>query len=73
MQKVRLDLQKMLFNPQDEDADVLENEGTNVKDFFGFDGLVYAAQQQKELLDRRIKVLESELVKFRELRRDLLP
>lgn len=69
MSKVNLNLPKIVFSLQDEDADVLENEDTNVQTFFGYNGIFYAVQRQEELLDRRIKALESELVKLRELRR----
>lgn len=69
MQKVNLGLQIIHFNPQDEGAEVLEDEDMNVQTFFGFDGLVYANQRRREILDAKIAALESELVKLRELRR----
>lgn len=44
-----------------------------VQAYFGYDGVVYANQRHRELLDAKIEELERELARLKKLRRDLQP
>lgn len=39
--------------------------------YFGYDGVIYADKKRRELLDRKIEVLEIELARLKKLRRRL--
>lgn len=58
-----------LLNDQ-HDGDPESNR--DVLTFFGYNGLIYAKQRRKEILDQKIEALEVELARLRELRRELV-
>lgn len=41
----------------------------DIQVYLGYDGLIYADQRRKELLDQKIEALEIELAKLKKLRR----
>jgi hypothetical protein len=41
--------------------------------YFGLDGIIYADQRRRELLDEKIKTLELELARLKRLRRSWGP